>query len=254
MSSGDTDVDAEPLPGTLWLARHAYVCQLGATWVLQDLARDRYAGIVGSAARSLCDRVPGWPASATPAHPTPGGPLSDAALEAIRNLIAEGVLTLNPGDGKPATPVARDVRQASLALDHNVLRGRRMCARDVARFVAACVATAWVLRRHSLQRAVEAVVARKRASARAPDLDTDLAADLVPIFRRLRSFTFSGHRRCLFHALSLTRFLASYGLHAQFVMGVKVEPWAAHSWVQYGAYVVDGTPEQVRFYTPILVV
>jgi hypothetical protein len=37
-------------------------------------------------------------------------------------------------------------------------------------------------------------------------------------------------------------------------MGVKVNPWAAHSWVQSGEYVLDGTPEQVRFFTPILVV
>jgi hypothetical protein len=35
-------------------------------------------------------------------------------------------------------------------------------------------------------------------------------------------------------------------------MGVRIEPWAAHSWVQAGEYVLDGTPEQVRFFTPIL--
>ncbi len=134
--------------------------------------------------------------------------------------------------------------------------GRHMCARDVARFVAACVATAWVLRRHSLQRAVEAVVARKRASVRAPDLDTDLAADLVPIFPALAviyvQWASALPVSCPVPHPVFGELTAST---LNFVMGRKrLSPGPRTVWVHTAPTFVDGTPEQVRFYTPILVV
>jgi hypothetical protein len=53
--------------------------------------------------------------------------------------------------------------------------------------------------------------------------------------------------------MTLVRFLAHYGVTADFVIGVKLEPWAAHSWVELSDYILDGTPEQARFYQRILV-
>ena len=167
---------------------------------------------------------------------------------------AQGVLTPRETDGRDATPTRLDSSAPHIALDHNVPRGRGIQWGDIAKFLAAFLSTVWLLRCHSLQNAVEAVATRKAGHGCEPELDAALAADLVAIFRRLRSFTFSSHRRCLFHALVLVNFLSRYGVYPYFVMGVKVDPWAAHSWVQSGEYVLDGTPEQVRFFTPILVV
>lgn len=250
-------VEAGPRPlHRAWLARHIHVCRLNSTVIVLDVARDRYLGLSGSVERVLAGAVPGWP-------PDPHLPEEERSHVAVsrdeiskilRNLVAEGVLTDEESDGKTATPAGLDPNAPRIALDRNVSRSRGIRFSDVITFLAACVSTAWSLRGRSLQYALESVAVRRTRQSIAVPFDGELAADLVAIFRRLRSFTFSGHRRCLFHALTLMKFLSRYGLYPTFVMGVKVEPWAAHSWVQHGEYILDGTPEQVRFYKQILVI
>jgi hypothetical protein len=73
-------------------------------------------------------------------------------------------------------------------------------------------------------------------------------------FHRLRPFAFTSRDQCLLHALALLHYLRSQHIHATWFIGVNTQPWRAHSWVQYGDVVLDGTPEQVLEFTPILVV
>jgi hypothetical protein len=239
---------------TLWLARHIHLCKLDSTIIVLDLARDKYLGLSRAVMQSLAATVRGWP------EPNTHEPLQHRRISAdetsriIGDLIAQGVLTPRETDGRDATPARLNSSAAHIALDHNVPRGRGVQWGDVVNFLAACLSTVWLLRCRSLQNAVNAVATRKASHGCELEFDAALAADLVAIFRRLRSFAFSSHRRCLFHALVLVNFLSRYGVYPYFVMGVKVDPWAAHSWVQSGEYVLDGTPEQVRFFTPILVV
>jgi hypothetical protein len=241
-----------PPYSTLWLSRHVHVCKLNSTIVVLDVARDRYLSLRGSTVQTLAAIVPGWPESNDDEPLNDRCPSADTS-RSIGHLIAQGVFTPREADGKAATPTQIDSRTASIALNSNVARRRKIRGGDVMNFLLACASTIWLLRCRSLQSAIDALEARKALGGER-DFDAVLAADLVAIFRRLRSFTFSAHRRCLFHALVLANFLSRYGVYPHFVMGVKVEPWAAHSWVQSGEYVLDGTPEQVRFFTPILAV
>jgi hypothetical protein len=93
---------------------------------------------------------------------------------------------------------------------------------------------------------------RQRAQG-AAEYDVELAA-LVRQFRRLRPYAFAAHDQCLFHALTLTRFLGAHGVYPTWVIGVRLRPWGAHSWVQHDHWLLDATPEAVREYTPILAV
>jgi hypothetical protein len=248
-----SDCASEPAL-TVWLSRHVHLCRAGSAIIALDLARDRYFGLTGRSEQILAAAVPGWPQPST-REPLQHGPVSQGEMrKIIRDFISQGVLTAREADGKMATPVALDLAAVRIAIDANVPRLRDLRFDDALGFLGACVSTSWSLRRHSLQNVIEAVGARKKGRVGNSVFDVERAADLVAIFRRLRSFVFSGHRRCLFHALTLVRFLARYGVYPDFVVGVKVDPWAAHSWVQCGEYVLDGTPEQVRFFTPILVV
>jgi len=239
--------------GTLWLSQHVYLCRLHSTVIALDLARDSYLGIAGPTLETLAAIVPGWP-DAEAERPAETAPICENLPESISELIAEGILTIDSSRGKRATPVCFDANIASVALIPNVSRQRHIRIRDIVNFLWACLSTAWLLKCRSLQKAVEVVSHRSGACNQAKEFAISDAADLIAIFRRLRSFTFSAHHRCLFHSLVLVSFLSRYGLHPQFVIGVKVDPWAAHSWVQFGRYVLDGTPEQVRFYTPILAI
>jgi len=51
----------------------------------------------------------------------------------------------------------------------------------------------------------------------------------------------------------LTQIALSRGLAADLVVGVRLNPFAAHSWVQAGSHVLNDRMDSVRTYTPVLV-
>ncbi|QNA85433.1 lasso peptide biosynthesis B2 protein [Sphingomonas sp. So64.6b] len=60
--------------------------------------------------------------------------------------------------------------------------------------------------------------------------------------------------RCLPRAIAARQLCHRHGQAAALIFGVRLNPFAAHSWVQSGDAVIVGDLEQVRLYTPILVV
>ena len=60
--------------------------------------------------------------------------------------------------------------------------------------------------------------------------------------------------RCLIDALALDHILLSRRVAATLVFGVRLEPFAAHCWLQSPETVLTGTSAEARNYTPILVV
>jgi hypothetical protein len=59
--------------------------------------------------------------------------------------------------------------------------------------------------------------------------------------------------QCLPRAIAARRLCHRHGQAAALVFGVRLNPFAAHSWVQCGDAVIVGDLENVRLYTPILV-
>lgn len=60
--------------------------------------------------------------------------------------------------------------------------------------------------------------------------------------------------RCLVRGIAATRACRRRGLAAALVFGVRVDPFAAHCWVQLGEEILVGDFDQVRLFTPILTV
>lgn len=59
---------------------------------------------------------------------------------------------------------------------------------------------------------------------------------------------------CLVRSALLMRFLHRQGLHADWVFGVRLHPFAAHCWVQAGDVCLNDDVERLWAYTPIMVV
>lgn len=59
--------------------------------------------------------------------------------------------------------------------------------------------------------------------------------------------------RCLSRSIALALCLARHGCRAHVVLGVKLAPFAAHCWAQNRGEVLNDEVEEVRRYTPILV-
>src|SRR5882757_4042087 len=188
--------------GTLWLSPHVYLCSFHSTVIALDLARDCYLAIGGPTLETLAAVVPGWPDADT--EPLSATERKSAELsKSVRQLITDGILTTDESQGKSAVPTLFDSDRAHIALIPNVSRTRRVRFGDVLNFLSACVSNLWLLRFRSLQTAVESVARRRNVCNLGEEVDMHSVADLVAIFRRLRSFTFTSRGRCLFHALVL---------------------------------------------------
>jgi len=59
---------------------------------------------------------------------------------------------------------------------------------------------------------------------------------------------------CLYDSLALMLYLAYFSVFPNWVFGVRSNPFMAHCWVQYGRTVLNGTDEEARSYTPIMIV
>jgi hypothetical protein len=172
----------------------------------------------------------------------------------VRPLLDQGLLARAPASSSPATkpptPFALKEATRSLNAEDSVPRPRTGWLR-LARVLHASTATAIQLRTRSL-----AAIARATSDRRGARLHPSLEAlqEAVAAYLKLRLFVFTAHDRCLHDSLTLHRFLASEGMSAQWVIGVRTHPFGAHSWLQAGETVVNDLHENVRGYRPILVV
>lgn len=250
VEAGNGQITAARQP-TLWLARHVHVCRVGSHVIGLDLVRDRYVGFSGSALEYFSTHVAKWP-NAHASEPYSAGGDSAQRPKMIEELIAQGIFTSCEHEGKDATPVSLPLAHQR-ALTPNTAY-RRFTARDAVHFLRACSWTAYSLRRKSFFETIESLRARKEQFNTSGQIASSDLTDLIALFRRMRSFTFPAREHCLFHAITLLNYLACSRIFPQLVIGVRLNPWTAHAWVQSEEFVLDSTPEQVRFYTPILVI
>jgi hypothetical protein len=60
--------------------------------------------------------------------------------------------------------------------------------------------------------------------------------------------------QCLPRSIALASTLARRGISASLVIGVRLRPFLAHSWVQSGTLLLNDRPDVVCTFVPILVV
>jgi hypothetical protein len=238
------------------LPRQVYACRTeGGGIVFLDAGRNRYFGLGGggSVAR-LSDLIEGLAdreSAQTPRSSSDQQQVTAAAVEGLAGRLIEAGLL---GRGADEDVSKKDMPRvpppdiaASMAIDDSNASAGVM---DAMRFACACVVAGWALWRLSL----EEIASRVRATRRATEeFDFTAVAALVRRFQILRSLAFSGKNRCLFNALALIYFLQWYGYFPYFVIGVKIAPFAAHSWVQKDGVILDGDAATVGHFIPILV-
>jgi hypothetical protein len=61
----------------------------------------------------------------------------------------------------------------------------------------------------------------------------------------------SSRDQCLATSLSLASWLIALNVRPDLILGVKLNPFQAHCWVEVGGAVVGDEPEQVQPFTPI---
>jgi hypothetical protein len=238
-----------------WLPSHVRACSTATGTVLLDLRRNRYFGVGRKETKALCSLAANWDNPATPSGTFVSDseplPLADAVRIADK-LVQAGLLSNDAPEAAAFTPARVDLNSLLTSVGHEIDRKAPIRWRHIVSFLRACTWARRSVRSRTLYLVAEDL-GRQKNTAGAP-FDADLAIELVGVFRRLRPHTFAARDQCLFHALALVKFLASYNVYPTWVIGVRTKPWAAHSWVQHGTLLLDANPEQVCEYTPILAI
>ncbi len=127
--------------------------------------------------------------------------------------------------------------------------------RDLWNFFYAWSATTLRLRalpiRHVVNRLRDKEILERRQSAA---FDIDKARLLTAIHFALHPAFYSAEDACLRNSLTMLEFLAKYGIYPTCVFGVKMEPFAAHAWLQHGPVVLTDPVEHIKTFTPIMLV
>lgn len=89
--------------------------------------------------------------------------------------------------------------------------------------------------------------------------DADGTDDLTGVNRVAAAFAATGvmmrrQDQCLPLSIAFKRLCLARGALTSLMIGVKLDPFAAHCWVQRDEYVLNDTLERVRLFTPILAI
>lgn len=232
------------VPSTrLRLADHMRACIVDDEVVLLDLARSRYFALKGRASKVVM-RAMGSGDSAWSEQ-------RNEERSLIEPLLRNQILTTAPCKGAVRLPSLPSADAA--AAGHEQVPDLDIRLRDVLRFLIAVSLAATWLRWRSLDSIAAAVQALQRQGQGFTGEGTRLAR-AVAVFDRLRPLTFTSRDKCLFDSLALAIFLGRQGLAASWVIGVAIRPFKAHSWIQDQSEVLNDVAENVRRFTPILIV
>ena len=231
------------------LSPHVYVCVAGRQVVLLDLERDKYLALAH--AHPVGRWVRGWPVLPPHADRANHGDSPAPENSLLAKMISQGLLVTDPTLGKEASPAVTDEAKVSL-VEYDIHVRPRTSLGQLWNFFLAYAEARWWLKHRPIGDVVRAARLRKRSRASCTDIDT--VRSLVTAFVHLRPLFYTARDACLLDSLTLTHFLARYGVFPTWVFGVKTEPFYPHCWIQQGDFVFNDTPDYIRGFSPILVV
>jgi hypothetical protein len=167
---------------------------------------------------------------------------SDFAPEAIEQLLREDIITTS-SEGAPFMPAAAPVPCAELP---SPLPPAPVSAiAETARFLLVASAAERFL---SLEARLHRLQVLGSAAASAEPWEAE-AAERFASARTMLPFG----RKCLRDSFALLHFLGRGRARARLVIGVTMDPFGAHAWVQAGETVLNDRVDRVCAFTPILV-
>lgn len=218
------------------LPDHLSFCEVDGRTIFLDLRRDRYLELDPDT-RSILNRCrEGDP-------PFEAGSPEAERLQRLRLIV--------PSE-KPASLAAVSTAVPSRSLRDEPSRGSRRAWLLVPEVFALVLGSRRTLKSGGLEVAVNEVRLRNAQRSGPPACSAELAA-AAERFRAARRLI-PIQTNCLLDSLSLSRFLARRGLGAALVFGVKLDPFAAHCWLQTADVIVNDGADTITPFTPVLAV
>jgi transglutaminase superfamily protein len=258
-----------------FLSKHAFACETGGRVVFLDLRRDRYSVVDPWDVAVVRERVRGWPiadahdngavqtealcglaapgpdrSSSVRGNPAKGPHEVDGG-NVIDQLIRAGLLTTEAASGKYAAPLELETPTRTLLATSWAWPA--ISRDDLRNFVSAWTLTTLMLRTLPISWVVGRARRRKaREAASAPPFDVYRLRQLAMMHMALRPVFYDAKDACLRDSLTLIEFLSRYRIYPTWAFGVRVGPFAAHSWVQCGSTLLTDPLDHVKTFTPIM--
>lgn len=205
-------------------------CRIDNRTLFLDLPADRYFGLGGpfdTAFQALLDTGAADPALATLVERGLIIPCPEGGLPVPCPTTSPGPI-LPPPSEPPARPSLLAIAMALVARVHWTLRVR-YCP---------------------LAANIDRLARRKDAPALRPRPTSAAIARLAEAHRRA-GLILSARDQCLPTSMALMATLTARGANPTLVLGVKLDPFQAHCWVELAGTVLNDAPDHVRPFTPI---
>lgn len=109
------------------------------------------------------------------------------------------------------------------------------------------------LRLSSLETVLTRAVARRdRQLARLSQGSKDIALSISASFRA-SDLLLASQNKCLARSIAMFEILSASGVRASLVLGVSSRPFMAHCWIEQDGMILSDLSDNVRPYTPILI-
>lgn len=214
---------------SFFLPPHVYYCEIGERRIFLDLIADRYFSLPPQADLSF----------ATLAH---GGQVPTGELDA---LAAAGVVARSP-TGRPLAATAHVAPDRSFLEDQSRSGGGWSALPEV------LLLTLWARRAVRRKRLPQLVIPSAKPARTSSDAERERRDRAVTVFIEARRAV-PVKPSCLYDSLALRQFLRWRRVHADLVIGAKLDPFGAHCWIQDGTMVLNDTLAAARGFAPILV-
>lgn len=212
-------------------------CTAGDRSVFLDLQQDRYFCL-------------GTQAEAAFAKLIAGGALSACDQQSLQPLLRSGALQYCQSD------VAPQACRSPLAASSSILDsiGQHPDIHRLPGVFYALVSAKRDLRIRPLSEVVKDVADRKTAADDRSSKHSLDAIEAVAATFRWFGLIRSQHDQCLWRSVAMARYLLRLGYRPDLIFGVGDRPFGAHCWVQHGEIVLNDWLDNIRPFTPILVV
>lgn len=230
-----------------WLAADAYVAVLGPQTVFFNLRQRSFCALRTSWIYSLRTAIEEWGMpEATYNEEDANAPVTDYAA----HLANRGLLTTVRAVGKRMEQLQFEPARQSL-VEQAGISEISVGFVKAARIIYSGMAAVWRFRHRTLQQLLMELDTGRRAGSQSRPLSAQEISHLVCAYWRFRPLLPFDQYTDLIDSLTLIEYLSKYFVFPRLVIGVKLMPFATHSWVQEGTTVFNDSPEFVGQFTPI---
>ena len=235
--------EIEKLPSQLSLNPDVRYCAFETHTVFMDLRRNRYFAVTGNQSDFISRSGRGFSFKS----------LGDREQALAKRLVDEGVLN----SGAHAPMCRRDPQSESpdsSAFSCKTFRPNSFPLLEAILMMRCLISVhmLWFSRKRKTKALLRSVRSWRARTGKPTQLPSAEVEHIANVFKYLTPLFLTTNDNCLFRSILLMRYLTLKGIGATLHMGVRISPFCAHSWVQYGSMVLNDDLDSVLEFKQIL--